>query len=75
MTESIVTLDVREDIRAGRDAFTRIMQAVAKLQGSQSLRLLDRQGFWHQPRPIESGDWEVLFSRRAASEGISDAKR
>lgn len=75
MTEPSVTVDVREDIRAGREPFARIMEAAASLQQGQSLRLIApfkpspllgvmaRQGFSHQARPIGTGDWEVLFAR------------
>lgn len=72
-----VILDVREDIRQGREPFSRIMTAVAGLGADQQLRLiapfepvplfhvLARQGFQHTARANESGDWEVLFTRSA----------
>jgi uncharacterized protein (DUF2249 family) len=75
MSNQTVTLDVREEIRAGREPFTRIMQAVAQLGEGQALRLiapfeptplfavLGRRGFTHQATPLGNGDWEVCFSQ------------
>ncbi len=74
MTEQYVTLDVREDLRNGREPFLRIMQAVGALQPGQALRLiapfepvplygvLGQQGFSHQTQPQADGSFEVLFS-------------
>lgn len=78
MSEEVVTLDVREDLRQGREPFSKIMETVAGLTADQSLRLLApiepvplfrvmaRQGFNHEARRTDSGDWEVLFCRDAA---------
>ncbi len=75
MSQSTVTLDVREDIRNGREPFGKIMQAVAALKGHEQLLLiapfepaplyavLAQQGFSHQSTPTAAGDWEVLFTR------------
>jgi uncharacterized protein (DUF2249 family) len=75
MQEKIVSLDVREDIRRGREPFSRIMQTVAQLRDDEALLLtapfepkplfavLAQQGFSHNSKPLASGDWEVLFSR------------
>ena len=75
MSANIVTLDVREEIRGGRDPFARIMQAVAALKGSERLRViapfkpvpllgvLASQGFSHEAKPVNDTDWEVLFTR------------
>ena len=77
MSETVVTLDVRDDLRQGREPFSKILSAVAALDEGQGLRLLapfeplplfrvlERQGFSHQAWPTDSGDWEVLFSRSA----------
>ncbi len=77
MNNNIVTLDVRADIRAGRQPCSSIMGAVAGLQDGESLRLLapfapkplfellGQQGFAHSAREIGDGDWEVLFFRDA----------
>jgi uncharacterized protein (DUF2249 family) len=74
-TRKTVKLDVREDLRAGREPFSRIMSAVAALQPDEDLLLvapfkpepllgvLENRGFQHQARETASGDWEVRFSR------------
>lgn len=76
MNQSAVTLDVREDIRHGREPFARITAAVARLMPNQDLLLiapfepvplfhiLAQQGFNHNARQNATGDWEVLFTRR-----------
>ena len=75
MSENIVTLDVREDLRQGREPFSKIMNAVAQLHSDEKLLLvapfeptplfsvLGKQGFDHKSKQIECGDWEVLFTR------------
>ena len=75
MSKNTVTLDVRDDFRQGREPFTRIMQAVARLTQSQDfvliapfepvplLAVLAQHGFDHQTRQLESGDCEVRFFR------------
>jgi uncharacterized protein (DUF2249 family) len=73
--QQAVTLDVREDIRRGREPFGRIMQAVSALSASQDLVLLApfepvplygvlaRHGFGRQVRPISAEEFEIRFSR------------
>jgi uncharacterized protein (DUF2249 family) len=80
MSHKIVTLDVRADLRAGREPLSKIMSAVAGLQPEEQLQLvapfkpvplfhvLGKQGFTHSARALESGDWEVLFTRESRSE-------
>lgn len=75
-----VTLDVREDIRRGQEPFGKIMQTVAGLGPDQKLVLLvpfepaplygvlQNKGFEHSSRQIESGDWEITFSRGTHAE-------
>jgi uncharacterized protein (DUF2249 family) len=75
MKQKTVTLDVREDIRRGREPFSKIMQAVGRLGEDENLRLiapfepaplfavLAQQGFLHQTKTSPEGDWEVLFFR------------
>jgi uncharacterized protein (DUF2249 family) len=75
MNEKPITLDVREDIRNGREPFSRIMTAVAKLAPGQDLMVvapfepvplygvMKQQGFQHSTRTVESGGWEVRFTR------------
>src|SRR6516164_11641519 len=74
---NIVTLDVREDLRRGREPFSKIMSTVASLGADDQLfliapfeptplfRILGEQGFRHTVRTTEAGDCEVLFSREA----------
>jgi len=74
MTDKTVTVDVREDIRAGREPFSKIMTAAADLTADQELLLiapfepkplfgvLAKKGFQHRSREIGQGHWEVLFS-------------
>lgn len=75
MSDSIVTLDVREDLRQGREPFARIIQMVNSLEEDQGLLLIApfkpaplfevmaQRGFQHEARLMPGGDWEVLFSR------------
>ncbi|MBE0540460.1 MAG: DUF2249 domain-containing protein [Verrucomicrobia bacterium] len=79
MREKIIELDVREDLRQGREPFSKIMMTVGQLKANESLRLLApfeptplfavlaQQGFSHVSKALESGDYEVLFCRPAAS--------
>lgn len=74
MTDNILTVDVCEDIRNGREPFSKIMRAVAVLADGQDLLLIApseplplfgvmaKQGFQHRSRPVSEGKWEVLFS-------------
>ena len=85
MSQTTVKLDVREDIRNGREPFGKIMQTVARLKDSEQLLLiapfepaplyamLAQQGFSHQSKPTPSGDWEVLFTRGAGNAADSSA--
>jgi uncharacterized protein (DUF2249 family) len=75
MKDKVVRLDVREDLRRGREPFSKIMMTVSQLKDDESLLLtapfepvplfavLARQGFSHASKPSGSGDWEVLFTR------------
>jgi uncharacterized protein (DUF2249 family) len=75
MKENIVTLDVREDLRNGREPFSKIMNAVGQLRPDEKLLLvapfepaplfdvLAKRGFSHSAREIENGDWEIIFTR------------
>lgn len=84
MSSKTVTLDVREDIRHGREPFSKIIQAAAPLKTGERLRLiapfepaplyrvLAQQGFSHQSTPFDSGDWEVLFTRGRAGNASED---
>ncbi len=85
MSQPIVTLDVREDIRNGREPFARIMQTVARLKDDERLLLiapfepaplfavLGQRGYSYQSKPTPAGDFEVLFTRGPASPVVPEA--
>ena len=85
MKNRLITVDVREDIRMGREPFSKIMGAANSLAGHQSLRLiapfeptplyalLGRQGFTHQSKALEDGSWEIQFTRNDPSNSPSTA--
>jgi uncharacterized protein (DUF2249 family) len=72
-----VWLDVRDDIRAGREPFARIMAAVDSLPPDGLLilrapfepvplyRVLGRRGFTHWAEHLAVDDWSVWFFRAA----------
>ena len=82
MKETIVTLDVRNDIRSGQQPCGKIMDVAKSLRPDETLRLiapfepvplfdlLGRQGFRHEARPITAGDWEVLFTRAPREDSV-----
>lgn len=71
----IVEVDVREDLRSGREPFSRIMAAVGALRPGEMLLLraifepvplfaaLGRRGFVHAARQEGPEDWAVWFWR------------
>ena len=73
MKRPVVTVDVRADLRAGRQPCGRILAAVEQLQPGQCLRLLapfepvplysllGARGLTHETRELANGDFEVLF--------------
>jgi uncharacterized protein (DUF2249 family) len=77
-TPSPLTVDVRPTLKAGGEPFADIMAAVASLAPGQALRLLatfkpvplfavmSGKGFEHEEREIGGGDWEVVFTPKAA---------
>jgi uncharacterized protein (DUF2249 family) len=88
MKTRIIEVDVREDIRAGREPFSRIMAAAARVGATGELVLtapfepvplynvLAAHGFTHSVRELEGGDWEIRFARRSqAAESPSTAKQ
>jgi uncharacterized protein (DUF2249 family) len=70
-----VTLDVRDDLRAGREPFSTIMAAIAKLPAGDVLHLrtifeplplytvLEKRGFAHETQAHADDDWSVWFWR------------
>jgi uncharacterized protein (DUF2249 family) len=85
MSDITITLDVREDIRAGREPFSKIMATVARLEAGTKLVLitpfepkplfhvLAKQGFRHDCQRTVTGDWQVLFSRTEEIPGTTQA--
>lgn len=81
MKHAVVTVDVREDIQAGRQPCGRIMAAVDSLQPHQALRLLvpfepvplysvlAQRGLVHQTRMLPDGTYEVIFRPAPAGAG------
>ncbi len=79
MTISPQTLDVRPILKAGGEPFPQIMQAIAKLQTGQGLRLLatfkpeplyavmKNKGYSHSEKALDGGDWEVVFTPAPAA--------
>ncbi len=81
----IVDLDVREDLRAGREPFRRILDAARRLPDDHVLRLraifepaplyavLGRLGFEHLAEQLGPEDWRVWFRRSgvAVAEGAA----
>lgn len=69
----IVTADVREDLRAGREPFQRIMAARSEVPDGGILvvratfepaplyRVLGKQGFEHHTECLADDDWRVWF--------------
>lgn len=74
-----VEVDVREDLRAGREPFSRIMAAVSALPPDAVLHLrsifepvplftvLGKRGFAHASRAHAPDDWSVWFWRAAVA--------
>lgn len=73
----VVEVDVREDLRAGREPFSRIMAATRALGADQVLRLratfepvplyavMRKRGLTHEARAEGLDDWSVWFWRPA----------
>lgn len=83
--EQVVDLDVREDLRAGREPFSRIMAAVGALREGSVLRLraifepiplyavLEKRGFAHWTERLAEDDWRVWFFPSALADEPADA--
>ena len=71
-----VVVDVREDLRSGRQPLNHILQAAKSVMTGQDLvllttfepiplyKVLSLRGFTHEAHPLPGGDWEVRFLRR-----------
>jgi uncharacterized protein (DUF2249 family) len=76
--EAILELDVREDLRNGREPFSRIMASCGALPAGAALRLraifepvplyavMAKKGFTHHTEQHGSEDWSVWFYPSAA---------
>ena len=74
---TIVEVDVRDDLRTGREPFQRIMAAVSALRDDEVLllrstfepvpllRVLEKRGFSHEVQRNAEDDWAVRFWRPA----------
>ena len=84
-SEGIVRLDVRDQIKTGREPFSQIMGTVGRLEAGQKFLLvapfepaplyavMAQRGFSSVATVREDGDWEILFSPAPAqSEEIID---
>ena len=77
----VVELDVRDDLRHGREPFSRIMAAVEALAPDEVLhlratfepvpllRVMTKRGFAHVTREEAPEDWSVWFHRPARDDG------
>jgi len=77
MSDFSIILDVREDLRQGHEPFSKIMKAARGLKTMECLLLiapfepaplfsvLGKQGFDYQSKRLQTGDWEVLFTRQS----------
>ncbi len=75
--DTTVTVDVREDIRQGREPFDKIMAAIGRLEAGETLllivsfeplplyRVMAQNGFAHWAERTTEGDWKVYFRREA----------
>ena len=78
-TAKVVELDVREDLRSGREPFSRIMSAIAGLRDGDVLHLraifepaplftvLGKRGFAHESQAHADDDWSAWFWRPATT--------
>lgn len=86
MSKKILTVDVREDIKRGREPLSKILQSAGALKDNETLRvvapfrpaplltLLANRGFSHEAHQTVQGDWEVLFTRGQQKEVLPKQK-
>lgn len=82
--ERIVDLDVREDLRSGREPFSRIMAARRELPAGAALRVraifepvplyavMAKQGLDHWTERLAADDWRVWFHPADPAEAPAD---
>lgn len=85
--EQLVDVDVREDLRAGREPFRRIMDAGRQLPEGGVLRVraifepaplyavLGKQGFAHFTEALAPDDWRVWFYRDSGAPAPTGEQR
>ena len=73
----VVTLDVREDLKAGNDPFEKIMAVVQTLDPSKQLvviaifepvplyGVMGSMGYEHTTERTPERDWRITFSKKA----------
>ncbi|CAB1128179.1 conserved protein of unknown function [Candidatus Hydrogenisulfobacillus filiaventi] len=78
-------LDVRDDLREGREPFQRIMDFVDGLEPGESwellatfrpdplIRVMSRRGYRHAAEEWDDGTWCITFLAEAAAEGGQEA--
>ncbi|MBI2874348.1 MAG: DUF2249 domain-containing protein [Firmicutes bacterium] len=78
-TSKTVTLDVRDDLRSGRDPFDKIMGALAGLGEQDRLVIINifepkplydvlaSRGYAHQAERTPEGDWKITFEKSGAA--------
>jgi uncharacterized protein (DUF2249 family) len=79
MQSKIITLDARAAFRSGEHPCDEIQNALSRVSATEALRLLvpfepipllevaRTKGLRHESKQTANGDWEVLFSRDAAT--------
>ncbi|HSH46625.1 MAG TPA: DUF2249 domain-containing protein [Longimicrobiales bacterium] len=82
--EKVVDLDVRQDLREGREPFSRIMSARREVPDDGVLRLraifepvplyavMEKQGLTHQTEQLGEEDWRVWFYNPSIAGGALD---
>lgn len=84
--DMVIDCDVREDLRAGREPFNRILAAARTVGDGHALRLraifepaplyavLGRQGFQHFTERLAEDDWRVWFWRETGAAAAKPAR-
>ncbi len=80
---NVIEVDVRDDLRSGREPFSRIMSAVSTLDANDVLHLraifeparlfavLGKRGFAHESKANAPDDWSVWFWRPAMRDTVT----
>lgn len=84
--KKVVRLDVREDLRTGREPFSRIMAARREVPDGGALcvraifepvplyAVMERQGFAHHTERFADDDWQVWFYPASPSDSTSSGE-